>query len=108
MTEFDCNTNLADLLKIASQHKAIVVDFHATWCGPCKNIAPYLKDKSKETGVILVKVDVDQNQEAAAKYGIQAMPTFKVLDNKGEVLLTKTGGAKPNVNEAFALALSKK
>lgn len=85
-----------------------MVDFHATWCGPCKRIAPYLHEKCQQHGVILVKVDVDQNGEASAKYGIQAMPTFKVLDSQGNVLLTKTGGANPVVDEIVGFAASHK
>jgi thiol-disulfide isomerase/thioredoxin len=42
-----------------------VVDFYANWCGPCKKIAPYVEKKCKESGVVLVKVDVDVNGEAA-------------------------------------------
>lgn len=63
-----------------------VVDFHATWCGPCKAIAPYLVNQCKEKGVNLIKVDVDKNGEAAQKYGVQAMPTFKVIDSNGNVI----------------------
>lgn len=62
--EHDANT-LQELLNIAAKHNAIVVDFHATWCGPCKRIAPYVKKKCQENGLTLVKVDVDQNGEAA-------------------------------------------
>lgn len=108
MTEVECNNNVAEILAVASKHKAIVVDFHATWCGPCKRIAPYLHQKCQEAGVTLVKVDVDQNAEASQKYGIQAMPTFKVLDSQGNVLLTKTGGANPVVDEIVSHAAKQK
>lgn len=108
MTEIECNSSLAELLAVASKHKAIVVDFHATWCGPCKRIAPYLHQKCQEAGVVLVKVDVDQNGEAAQHYGIQAMPTFKVLDSQGKAILTKTGGANPVVDEVVKHAASQK
>jgi thiol-disulfide isomerase/thioredoxin len=96
------------LLAFASKANVSVVDFHATWCGPCINIAPHVHDKSKETGVQLIKVDVDKNGDASAKYGIQAMPTFAVIDSKGVVLLKKTGGSKDVVNEIFGKALKHK
>ena len=107
MSEHEANT-LPELLAIAAQHNAIVVDFHATWCGPCKRIAPYITKKCKDSGVVLVKVDVDQNPDAAQEYGISGMPTFAVLDKKGKVILTKTGGSEPIVNEIVAKAVSSK
>ncbi len=70
-------------MNIATQNKAVIVDFHATWCGPCKSIAPYLKDMCAQNNIVLIKVDVDLNNEAIAKFGIQSMPTFKVINQKG-------------------------
>ena len=93
--------------EIAAKHKVIVVDFHATWCGPCKRIAPYVHTKSDQTGVVVVKVDVDQNGEAAQHYNVQAMPTFHVLDRTGTSIFTKTGGSEAVVNEIFQFALNK-
>ena len=74
-----------------------LVDFHATWCGPCKAIAPYVVEQSSKQGVNLIKVDVDKNGAIAQKYAIQAMPTFKVIDRNGNVVLEKVGGGKGNV-----------
>lgn len=107
MTELKPET-LPALLAIASQHNAIVVDFYANWCGPCKKIAPYVEKKCKENGVVLVKVDVDVNGDAATKYGVSAMPTFSVLDRKGDVILTKVGGSEVVVNDIVAKAVSLK
>ena len=57
--------------------KLVVVDFFAEWCGPCKMIAPMLQEMSEQmSNVVFLKVDVDQNEEAAAEYNISAMPTF--------------------------------
>ena len=66
--------------------KAVIVDFTATWCGPCKAIAPVYEQLSKLfPEAVFIKVDVDQNQETAQKCGISAMPTFKVYKEKAEV-----------------------
>lgn len=85
MSEHEANT-LGELLAIAAKHKAIVVDFYATWCGPCVRIAPYVHKKAHETGVTLVKVDVDKNPEASERYKVTAMPTFQVLDTNGNTV----------------------
>lgn len=66
--------------------KAVFIDFFATWCGPCKMIAPKLEEFSKVyTNVVVLKVDVDQCEDIAAKYAIQAMPTFIVFKNGQKV-----------------------
>merc|ERR1712170_104298 len=62
--------------------KAVLVDFFADWCGPCKMIAPKLEAMSEEfSGVVFLKVNVDENEEVAASYDISAMPTFLILKN---------------------------
>jgi thioredoxin 1 len=83
-----------------------LVDFHATWCGPCKAIAPYVVSQCQAKGVNLIKVDVDKNGEIAAKYSIQAMPTFKVIDRNGNAVFEKVGGGQANVNACIEKALS--
>ena len=68
--------------KIASGR--VLVDFFATWCGPCKMLAPILEevDERKEAGeLLIVKVDVDEAGEIAAKYGIQSIPTLILFEN---------------------------
>jgi thioredoxin 1 len=107
MSEHEAATH-AQLLAIANQHNAIVVDFYATWCGPCVNIAPYVHQQCQSNGVTLVKVNVDVNTESSQKYGIQAMPTFKVIDRQGNELLSKVGGSQAVVNEIVAKAASYK
>jgi len=75
----------------AAGGKLVVVDFHATWCGPCKVIAPSIEELSKEmTNVVFLKVDVDENEEVAEKYEIKAMPTFKFFKN-GKVVTEMLG-----------------
>jgi len=85
-----------------------LVDFYATWCGPCKAIAPYVHTQCQSNGVALAKVDVDVAGDVSAKYGITAMPTFKVLDAAGKVLGEVVGGGQPNVNKVIGIAKSNK
>lgn len=63
-----------------------VIDFYATWCGPCKNIAPLFETlKEKYAGKAnFVSVDVDADAETAARYHVEAMPTFVFLDADGK------------------------
>jgi thioredoxin 1 len=61
----------------------VVVDFWATWCGPCKRIAPMLEAAANDYDgqVRIAKIDVDQNRTLAGKYGIQSIPTLLVFKN---------------------------
>jgi thioredoxin 1 len=70
-----------------------LVDFYATWCGPCQQMHPIL-DKLKDkigSAVRVVKIDVDKNQEVAAKFKIRSVPTI-LLFKKGEILWRQAGG----------------
>jgi thioredoxin 1 len=70
----------------AAGSKAVVVDFYAQWCGPCKMIAPKIDAMSqKYTNVVFLKVDVDEAPDVSEKYDIQAMPTFKIFKNGKKV-----------------------
>merc|ERR1712181_107797 len=77
----DFDTQLA-----AAGGKLVVVDFHATWCGPCKMVAPHLEEMSKTMEeVVFLKVDVDDCEDIAAEYKITAMPTFLFMKSKVKV-----------------------
>lgn len=79
--------------------KLIIVDFFATWCGPCKMIAPKLEAMSQEfTNVVFLKVDVDEVEELAQCYQISCMPTFIFIKNK-EKIDTMSGANENKIRE---------
>jgi len=70
----------------AAGDKAVIIDFYATWCEPCKSIAPKVSElEGKYPRVIVLKVDVDKLETIADKYKINSMPTFKVFVRGQEV-----------------------
>ncbi|PSR77386.1 thioredoxin [Coniella lustricola] len=75
------NVETVDQFKeILAKNPVVFVDWFATWCGPCKMIAPKLAEWSNEyTGIYFVKVDVDALPELAAEHNVKAMPTFHVF-----------------------------
>lgn len=82
------------LSEAGSNDSLVVIDFSATWCGPCKAIAPIFAELAQDTtGVYFMKVDVDENPDTAAKYSVSAMPTFLFIKN-GEVV-DRLMGANP-------------
>lgn len=70
----------------------VLVDFFATWCGPCKMMQPILEDTAKKMGekVKIVKVDVDKNPLAASKFQVRGVPTL-ILFQKGKILWRESG-----------------
>ena len=70
----------------AAGDKLVVVDFYATWCGPCRMIAPKLEEMAKQnSNVVFLKVDVDEAEDVSEKYSISAMPTFLFFKNGEKV-----------------------
>jgi thioredoxin 1 len=78
--------------------KPVVVDFFATWCGPCKMMEPVLKQLKGQVGdnATILKMDVDKNPVYASRYGVQAVPTV-IIFKEGKIIWRKSGVA--NVNE---------
>ena len=68
----------ANLEEVLQTNKLVVIDFYADWCGPCMTIGPIINEVSKEykDKVVIGKVDVDNNDEAATKYNIRNIPTI--------------------------------
>lgn len=62
-----------------------VVDFYATWCGPCKMFGPIFEEVSEESDINFVKLDVDKNDDIARKYGVMTIPTVILFKNGEEV-----------------------
>lgn len=80
----------------------VLVDFWATWCGPCKMLAPTISKIAEEkNGIIKVcKLDVDEEPEIAAKYGIASIPTLKLFVN-GQVVKSSVGVQPKSAIEAM-------
>ncbi len=80
----------------------VLVDYWAEWCGPCKMIAPILDDAAKEyAGKLKVaKLNIDDNQQTPAKYGIRGIPTLMLFKN-GNVEATKVGALSKSQLSAF-------
>ena len=72
--------------EVLKSEKKVLVDFNATWCGPCKMLAPVIEEISDEVkDVKFVSVDVDDEEELAEEYGVSTIPCLVLFDNGKEV-----------------------
>jgi thioredoxin 1 len=77
---------------IIDSEKPVLVDFFATWCGPCQSLAPILKEVKDSLGerISIIKIDVDKNQALAADYQVRGVPTMMLFQN-GKQLWRQSG-----------------
>ena len=83
---------MSDFNEIINSEKPTLVDFYATWCGPCKTLTPILESAAKELSgeAKIVKVDIDKNMDAARKYNVRSVPTL-ILFKEGKEVWRQSG-----------------
>lgn len=94
--------------ELIQSEKPVLVDFYATWCGPCIAMGPVLKDVARRLGdqAQIVKIDVDKNPAVAQKYQVRGVPTF-MLFRQGKALWRQSGMLSADALEHIILQYSK-
>lgn len=102
------NTKPKSFKELIAGDQAVLVDFYATWCGPCQMMQPILEDTAKQLGdkLKIIKVDVDKNPAAANSYQVKGVPTL-ILFQKGKILWRQSGVVQTTqliqvINQAIA------
>lgn len=91
-TIYDVNVIMETFHQVINSKQPVLVDFHATWCGPCKQMAPELQRFAQNNSgkLRVIKIDIDKNQTAAQQFNIQGVPTL-ILFKEGKVLWRQSG-----------------
>ncbi|KAL1569515.1 thioredoxin trx1 [Salvia divinorum] len=104
-----CHTDATwndQLQKAIDNNKLVVVDFTASWCAPCRFIAPFFAELAKKfPAVMFLKVDVDELKSVASDWAVDAMPTFMFL-KEGKILDTIVGAKKEVLQQTIAKHLN--
>ena len=92
ITVFELNKE--NFNEIINTEKTILIDFFATWCGPCRMVSPIVDEIAEEhPEYVVAKVDVDQNPELAAQFQVMSIPTLVVIKDKK--VINQSAGARP-------------
>ena len=102
MNQFTKEVTPENFEEILQTDKSVLVDFFATWCGPCKMIAPFIDEIAEEMDgkAVIAKLDIDKCPELASKYGVMSVPTIMVFKN-GQVVKQEMGARPKNLIKAM-------
>lgn len=114
LTETEFSTKVARLGDVAGQWRFLgkrpaIVDFHATWCGPCRALAPVLEELSEEYAgrIDIYKVDIDRERTLAAAFGVRSVPTLLFIPIVGSPQMAAGALPKQTLREAIEQLLLK-
>tara|TARA_Y100000589_G_scaffold315794_1_gene339702 strand:- start:666 stop:959 length:294 start_codon:yes stop_codon:yes gene_type:complete len=97
---------MANFDELINSNENVLIDFYATWCGPCQTLMPILADLKEELGedLRIVKIDVDRNQKLAAKMGVKGVPSLFFYKN-GHLIKNSSGVlAKHEIKSIFSIS----